>query len=214
MLLPFCTAGLSLIWTLGFLGVMGIPINIMTSIVPALVVVIGSTEDIHLLAEYAAGIRVGQERSVAIRRMADNTGLAVLLTFVTTYVGFLSIALNDIELLKQFGLAASTGLLFNFIITVLLVPVILCRFGHRRPNKPQANARLSLFQRLAIGLMLRLRKHRSLVFSAAAILTDNVIRFDIATVPYYCRSTITTRKGACVGFLECRGESPCVLACR
>ena len=175
VLLPFCTAGLSLIWTLGFLGAMGIPINIMTSIVPALVVVIGSTEDIHLLAEYAAGIRAGQERPVAIRRMADNTGLAVLLTFVTTYVGFLSIALNDIELLQQFGLAASTGLLFNYIITVLLVPVILCRFGHRRPDKPQANTGLSPFQRLAIGLMLRLRKHRNLVFSAAAILTAGAL---------------------------------------
>ncbi len=36
--------------------------------------------------------------------MASNMGTAVLLTFVTTYVGFLSIALNDIELLYQFGL--------------------------------------------------------------------------------------------------------------
>ncbi len=170
-LLPFCTAGLSVIWTLGFLGVMGIPINIMTSIVPALVVVIGSTEDIHLLAEYAAGIRAGQGRPAAIDRMADNMGLAVLLTFVTTYVGFLSIALNDIELLQQFGLVASTGLLFNFIITVLLVPVILSRFGHRRLAKPHARAGLSPFQRLAIGLMLRLRRHRNLVFAAAAVLT-------------------------------------------
>ena len=170
-LLPFCTAGLSVVWTLGFLAVTGIPINIMTSIVPALVVVIGSTEDIHLLAEYAAGIREGQERPAAIGRMADNMGRAVLLTFVTTYVGFLSIALNDIQLLQQFGLAASTGLLFNFVITILLVPVILCRFGHRHKDGPPSRGGLSPFQRLAIGLMLRLRRRRKLVFAGAAIVT-------------------------------------------
>ena len=64
--------------------------------------------------------------------MADNMGVAVLLTFITTYLGFLSIALNDIQLLFQFGLVASTGLLFNFLITVVLVPVLLGFLGHRR----------------------------------------------------------------------------------
>ena len=59
-LMPLVTAGVSVLWTLGFMGWMGIPVNIMTSIVPALVIIIGSTEDIHLLAEYAAGVRDGE----------------------------------------------------------------------------------------------------------------------------------------------------------
>ena len=46
--MPLLTAGLSVVWTLGLMGWVGVPVNIMTSIVPALVIVIGSTEDIHL----------------------------------------------------------------------------------------------------------------------------------------------------------------------
>ena len=96
-LIPVATASLSVVWTLAFMAWMGIPVNIMTSIVPALIIVIGSTEDIHLLSEYLLGIQEGKSRKAAIRYMADNMGLTVFLTFATTYVGFLSITVNNIE---------------------------------------------------------------------------------------------------------------------
>lgn len=169
-LIPLCTAALSVVWTLGFLAVMQIPLNIMTSIVPALLVVIGSTEDIHLIAEYATGIREGRQRPAAIERMAEKMGLAILLTFATTYVGFLSIALNDIELLRQFGIAASTGLLFNFVITVLLVPVLLGKLGHRRSHSTPHARRQAVLARLAVGLMLRLRRQQNAVFIGAGLI--------------------------------------------
>jgi predicted RND superfamily exporter protein len=169
-LMPLCTAGLSVVWTLGFMAALDIPVNIMTSIVPALVIIIGSTEDIHLLAEYAAGVREGNSRRTAIGLMADNMGVAVFLTFITTYFGFLSIALNDIELLYQFGLVASTGLLFNFVITTLLVPVMLRGIGHRQAAATNARSDDTLFQRWAVALLLGMQKRRRAVFIAAGLL--------------------------------------------
>jgi predicted RND superfamily exporter protein len=169
-LMPLATAGLSVVWTLGFMAWTGIPVNIMTSIVPALVIIIGSTEDIHLLAEYAAGVRDGLDRRRAIGRMADNMGVAVLLTFVTTYVGFFSIALNDIELLYQFGLVASSGLLFNFVITVALVPALLGVIGHRNSRAVvRADARL-WFQDWAVVLLQAARRRRGAVLATAGLL--------------------------------------------
>ena len=169
-LIPLCTAGLSVLWTLGFMGALGIPVNIMTSIVPALVIIIGSTEDIHLLAEYAAGVREGHTRRTAIGHMADNMGVAVFLTFITTYFGFLSIALNDIELLYQFGLVASTGLLFNFVITTVLVPVMLRGMGHKGGDEVTTKPGNGLFQRWAVALLLGTQKWRKTVFVTAGLL--------------------------------------------
>lgn len=122
---PLITALLSIIWTLGFMGMVGIPVNVMTSIIPALLVIIGSTEDMHLLAEYYAGIRNGRKKEESLQHMSRHMGTAILATGLTTYVGFLSIATNNIELLQQFGVAASTGILFNFLITALFVPAWL-----------------------------------------------------------------------------------------
>lgn len=170
VVMPLATAGISVLWTLGFMGWLGIPVNIMTSIVPALVIIIGSTEDIHLLAEYAAGVRDGLDRPAAIGRMADNMGVAVLLTFITTYLGFLSIALNDIQLLFQFGVAASTGLLFNFVITVTLVPVLLRFLGHRRVDVAGSGVVQEGFRRAAVLLLQAAQRHRLSVLITAGVL--------------------------------------------
>lgn len=174
-LMPLITASISVLWTLGFMAWLGIPVNIMTSIVPALVIIIGSTEDIHLLTEYAAGIDDRLERPAAIRRMADNMGVAVLFTFITTYLGFLSIALNDIQLLYEFGLVASTGLLFNFVITVALVPVMLRWLGHRRARSIENGPRDTGFQRFATILLILAQKRRLTVLVMAGILAVGAI---------------------------------------
>ncbi|WP_419605512.1 MMPL family transporter [Thiolapillus sp.] len=84
--IPLATAGVSILWTLGLMAVLGIPVNIMTSIIPALLIIIGSTEDIHLLTEYQAGIRKGKKPRRALQLMSKNMGIAVTLTFVTCQV--------------------------------------------------------------------------------------------------------------------------------
>ena len=160
---PLVTAGLSVLWTLGLMAALSIPLNLVTAIVPALLIIVGSTEDIHLLTAYQAGIREGRERGEAIGFMASSTGLAVLLTFVTTYLGFLSIALNDIRILQQFGLVASTGLLFNFVITVLLVPIYLRFFGESGAG---GDAQPSVYSRLALWIYPVIQRHKRRYWSA------------------------------------------------
>ncbi|MCG7989158.1 MAG: MMPL family transporter, partial [Candidatus Thiodiazotropha lotti] len=123
--IPFLTASLSVIWVLSVMAVLEIPINITTSIIPAILIIAGSTEDIHLISEYQAGLSDGLGALEANHFMAQHMGMAVLLTFITTCLGFLSISLNQIDLLQQFGLVAAIGLTLNFIITVTLVPACL-----------------------------------------------------------------------------------------
>ena len=129
ILAPILTASLSILWTLGMMAAVDIPLNVVTSIVPILLVVVGSTEDIHLLSEFRNAQRDGASTRSSIRLMAKRMGGIVLLTFLTTYLGFLSVGLSGIQVLWQFGIVASTGLLFNFIVTITLIPAILTLSG-------------------------------------------------------------------------------------
>ena len=124
-IIPAVTGLFSVAATLGLMGWLDFAINPVSVIIPPLLVVIGATEDIHLLAEYEAGLRSKMEKNVAVRTMALRSGLAILLTSLTTFVGFATIAPNAIPMLREFGLAASLGIALNFVITVLLVPPIL-----------------------------------------------------------------------------------------
>lgn len=127
--LPMITAGSSVLWSVGFMTMMDIPLNILTVIVPSLIIVIGSTEDMHLLSEYVEGVELTGFRDKAIHYMAGKCGTAVLLTALTTFLGFLSITVNKIVILKQFGMVAAFGLFVNPIITCLAAPVYFKYFG-------------------------------------------------------------------------------------
>jgi hypothetical protein len=168
VVLPLMTAAMSVVWTLAFMATFGLELNVVTSVVPLLLVVVGSTEDIHLLAAYFNATRNGTRPKTATFAMASTTALAVLLTFTTTYLGFLSITLNEIELLRQFGLVASTGLLFNFVVTVLGVPALLALTGDaQKHEKPPPVAR---YRSMATSFYRVTERHRTAILFATALL--------------------------------------------
>jgi len=169
-LLPMLTAGTSIIWTAGFMAQVGIPLNVLTVIVPSLIIVIGSTEDIHILSEYLEGIEEsGGKRDEAIRIMSGKVGTAVLLTSITTFIGFLSITLNQITLLKQFGIVAAFGLFVNPIATCMLAPVYLHFFGSvksRASVEHKASSADRFFGFLADKIIMIINSNKRLVLSS------------------------------------------------
>ncbi|MES9881782.1 MAG: response regulator [Sedimenticola sp.] len=170
-IVPLATGTMSVIWTLGAMALLGIEINVMTSIVPALLIIIGSTEDIHLLAEYYAGRGAGLDKQQAIDRMGKRVGIAVLLTFLTTALGFLSIATNPIAILREFGLMAGFGLAANFLVTTLLVPAWMQLFSPGISASLTSTNRDNWIQGAAVRLMgWVLRSKRLLLWTLTGVL--------------------------------------------
>lgn len=131
--LPLLTAALSILWTAGLLGYMGIPVNLLISILPTLIIVVGSTEDTHMLSSYLQGLNeTKQNRFLSVRFMATRVGLPIFLTSFTTIVGFLSNTLSDITLIKHFGMASSLAMFANLIATVLVLPLFLSWIGPKK----------------------------------------------------------------------------------
>ena len=133
-LVPLVTSGLSIVWTFGFMGWTGIPINILSAMLPSLVVVIGSTEDTHMISTYFHGISQTEEdhRAFATRFMMKHLGVPLLLTILTTSMGFASNIFSGIGLIRDFAIASTFAILANGVITILFVPLILTVMGPRR----------------------------------------------------------------------------------
>ena len=133
-ILPVLTSAISLLWTFGAMGWFGIPINVMTAMLPSLVLVIGATEDTHMLSSYLGEVNLltDKNRLQAVRNMLRHIGLPLLLTLTTTGLGFLSNMLSEIEMIRDFALTATLAILFNGIVTLLLTPMILSVFGPTR----------------------------------------------------------------------------------
>ncbi|MEO2182732.1 MAG: MMPL family transporter [bacterium] len=139
-IIPLITSVLAIIWTFGLMGWLGIPINILSVMIPSLIIVIGSTEDTHMMSAFFRGLAEQTEnrgaittaqKHQAIRYMAKHTGLPMLLTVFTTFLGFASNLFGDIVLIQHFAIASTVAILFNGVITILVVPPMLAKFGKK-----------------------------------------------------------------------------------
>lgn len=71
---------------------MGIPLNILSAMLPSLIIVIGSTEDTHMMAAYYWSLQNdgNSSRDKAIHYMARHISLPLMLTVLTTVLSFSS----------------------------------------------------------------------------------------------------------------------------
>ena len=139
--IPAVTSGLSILWTFGFMGYMGIPVTLLTAIVPSLVIVIGSTEDTHMLSSYLHSIAEQKtpDRKKAIMYMVRHVGLPLVITSATTTFGFYTNSMSAIPLIRDFAYASSFAMFINLVGTILSVPLLLSMAGPQTSHlKPES----------------------------------------------------------------------------
>ncbi|MFQ6117487.1 MAG: RND family transporter, partial [Candidatus Bipolaricaulia bacterium] len=120
--LPILVVVLAAAWTFGLLGVFGVPLNFLMVAVLPLLLGVGIDDSIHILHRYEGERRAGEDGRRAIRTAITRTGRALLLTTVTTIVGFSSLTLSRSPPIQRFGLLASFAMATSFVITMALIP--------------------------------------------------------------------------------------------
>lgn len=161
-ILPLITATLSTVATFGFLGWTGIPLNMLGSLAPVLLLALGSTEDMHFFAAYMQGLKKGhgehpglEDRAYvqfARKYMIKHVGLPTILTASTSTLGFAVSAISDVPAIRDFGIMASFAIFINGLTTILLAPSFLHYFGDRKYN---AKRRPNRYQRLCAWYLAR-----------------------------------------------------------
>jgi hypothetical protein len=112
------------IWTIGTLGLIGEPINMLTNVVPVLVLVIGFTDSMHLVLHMRKDIAHGSTTLEAAQNSVQHLGLACALTSLSTAVGFGSLVLASIYVIKIFGWTCAMGSVLSFLAVITVVPLV------------------------------------------------------------------------------------------
>lgn len=136
---PLAAVAISAVMVVGGMAWFGEPINIVNNIVPALIIIIGISNTIHLISRYREELRHGLEQVVSIERTVRAMTVACFLTSFTTAVGFGSLVISRTELLKRFGVTAAIGVLVSYVVTITLIPVLLSIA--KRPKSDQPGTR-------------------------------------------------------------------------
>lgn len=168
-------------WTMGGLGLVGEPMNVITTILPTLVMVIGFADAVHLMTHIRQSRAAGLTPLEASRGAIQHLGLACLLASLTTAVGFGSLAVAEVETIQRFGVVCAAGALISFVAVLLLVPLLGSTRLGRHVHLP--GEAVDLPQRLAAGcepLVAFLVRHRR---PAAALVIAGTVALG-AVVPW------------------------------
>ncbi|NBW97331.1 MAG: hypothetical protein EBR28_11535 [Planctomycetia bacterium] len=122
------------VWAMGVLGLCGVPVNILTSVVPSLALVVGTCDSIHFIEDMRRSRRRGADEVTASAGAIRRIGSACGLTSLVTAIGFASLAAARIEAVRIFGIAAAVGAVASFLAVTLLTPLLassgFCRGLH------------------------------------------------------------------------------------
>jgi predicted RND superfamily exporter protein len=136
-LLALTVLGASVVWTLGAMGWLGVRMNITTSLLPPLLMVIAVADGIHVLSAYVDELARGEGRAAALRRSLREVAPACLWTSLTTALGFASLLSVRIESVRSFAAFAALGVLIALLHSLVLLPALLVRV----PLEPAAQRR-------------------------------------------------------------------------
>jgi predicted RND superfamily exporter protein len=164
----------ALAMTLATIERSGIGLNLVTTIVPPLVITIGLSYTIHLLAAWFLSRQLipgapGPERVLWVMQ---RIGVGLMLSATTTIVGFLSLLLNPLPAVRQFAVFASFGTLYVALLTLHLMPALLHLGGCSRETPPVAQR---LFAKWGARLAeFDVRYRRQIIITAALVVALNV----------------------------------------
>ena len=139
VLLPILTVFISVIWILGLMSLFDFSINIITYIVPTLVMIVGVADSVHILIKYNQDIKISNNTKISIKKTIQGIGNAILLTSLTTSIGFLSLLSTNIVMIKEFGFLVAIGVLIAFLVSIFLIPPLLILMDNTYPLKTKSS---------------------------------------------------------------------------
>lgn len=113
------------VWSTGIQVLLGYKITILTGLMPPLIIVIGIPNCIFILNKYHREYKRHGNQILALRRVIQKIGNAIFLTNTTTSLGFGTFIFTDSDILIQFGLVATFGILSVFLVSITLMPIFL-----------------------------------------------------------------------------------------
>jgi predicted RND superfamily exporter protein len=133
-LLALVPTTLPVLLTLGAMGALGVPLDIGTAMVAAVVLGLGVDEALHLLAGYRRQRELGLGREAAIDAALREVGPALLTSAAALGAGFLVLVFVPWKSLASFGAVSALAIVASLLADLLLLPALLLTLPRRAPR--------------------------------------------------------------------------------
>ena len=148
VLMPLLSCFFSVLIMVGFLGLVGWKVTVISSNFIALMLILTMAMNIHISVRYLQFRKENPDVSntKAILWTSERMFWPILYTVLTTICAFLSLIFSDIKPIIDFGWMMTVGLLVSMSVTFTLLPSVLNILGTRNTNyRDQKKSKITSF---------------------------------------------------------------------
>lgn len=135
VLISMFTVAISLIIFTGLLGFTHIEQNVMSTLFPIVIIIIGISDAVHFLGKYIIELRKNNKREIALFKTLSDIGFATLLTAVTSAIGFLTMLTSNVPPIRFFGVLSALGVILVYVVVLFLISPLLKLFTLKQLDK-------------------------------------------------------------------------------
>jgi predicted RND superfamily exporter protein len=129
VVIPIACMLISLLMLYGYLSLFGRPLTIMSNLFPTIVLIVGISDIIHICTKFSIDSKTIHNPILAMDKTLKEIGLITFINSLTTAAGFLMLLTMNMQALKSFGVDATVGLAFAWLISILLLPALILFFN-------------------------------------------------------------------------------------
>ncbi len=133
VILPLLVVALTLVATLGIMALTGTKFKTPTTILPSFLLAVGVGACVHALALTYLNLRQGKSRNEAIIAAYSHSGLAIVMTSLTTAAGLASFAIAKVAPIADLGLFSAIGVMIALVYTFTFLPAVLSYIPLKAP---------------------------------------------------------------------------------
>ncbi len=131
--IPPLLSAIAAMWTYGLAGMLNIPLNMINATVGIFIIVVSSSYGLHFLDRYMFN-RSNFEHHEAVLKTLREESIPIIMSALTTIVGFISFVFTGIGAFKTFGILVSIGIGVSAIFAIILIPAIAEFFDIHKKN--------------------------------------------------------------------------------
>jgi hypothetical protein len=143
---------IAVVWQLGLLTVLGYGLDPMSILVPFLIFAIAVSHGVQMVGGWASTVFEGADALDASRQTFRRLLAPGSIALLTDTIGFLTILLIDIRVIREIAIAASLGVALIILTNLTLLPILLSYVTTGTEYRGRLGRRLVKFEPLWVFL--------------------------------------------------------------
>ncbi len=137
MFLPLLTAIISVLWGLGIMGLLHVPMDPFNATTPILILAIAAGHSVQILKRYYEEYAISGDNKLSVIESTSRIGIVMITAGLIAAAAFLSLITFETMSIRNFGIFTAIGILNTIVIEMTFIPALRAVWRPPKNREPK-----------------------------------------------------------------------------